>query len=221
MTDNRDKLLDHDYDGIREMDNDLPRWWVWVFALSIVWAVVYFLYFQVLGVGYSSEDSYREELDPGFVRGPNLAPYYYGVIPKYRSPLAVTSDDLDRLSVAHSLAMSAVMSRDTDTPSYVLLSEPADIAAGKDIFLVNCASCHGKLGEGGVGPNLTDNYWLHGSEFNDIVKTVRYGFPTKGMIAWLGTIPEDDIIRAASFVVTLKGSTSPNAKGPEGERTPQ
>jgi cytochrome c oxidase cbb3-type subunit 3 len=218
MAEYKDELLDHDYDGIQEMDNDLPRWWVWLFIISIIWGILYFLYFDVLGIGFSSTDAYRLEMDPGYVRGPGVEATYLGVIPKYRSPLALTSEDVARVQAARSSAGVAVMmSHATDTTTYVALTSAADIASGQQVYMANCASCHGNFGEGGVGPNMTDVYWIHGGEFSDIVRSVRYGYPTKGMISWLGTIPEDDILRAASFLLTLKGTNPSNAKGPEGD----
>jgi cytochrome c oxidase cbb3-type subunit 3 len=108
-------------------------------------------------------------------------------------------------------------SRESDTTTYVAPVDDASLAFGKDTYFVNCASCHGKLGEGGIGPNLTDDYWLHGDDFSSVVKSVRYGYPTKGMVPWLGTLQPDHILRAAGFVMTLRGTNPPNPKAPEGE----
>ena len=130
----------------------------------------------------------------------------------------MTSEDVARVQAARSSAgVTVMMSHETDTTTYVALTSADDIAFGQRIYMVNCASCHGNFGEGGVGPNMADAFWIHGGEFSDIVRSVRYGYPTKGMISWLGTIPEDDILRAASFLLTLKGTNPPNAKGPEGD----
>ncbi len=58
-------LLDHDYDGIRELDNNLPRWWVWLFYLSIVFAVIYMLYYHVLRIGNLQAAEYEKEMKAG------------------------------------------------------------------------------------------------------------------------------------------------------------
>jgi cytochrome c oxidase cbb3-type subunit 3 len=109
------------------------------------------------------------------------------------------------------------MSRESDTTTYVLTTDDATLTAGREIYLRHCATCHGTAGQGGVGPNLTDDYWLHGGSPSDIVKTIRYGFPAKGMVAWLGTLKPDEILQAASFVTNLHGTNPANAKPPEGE----
>ena len=63
MTDSQDPLLlDHEADGIRELDNKLPRWWVWLFNLSIVFAVIYLVYYHVLGDGQMMAAEYRREI---------------------------------------------------------------------------------------------------------------------------------------------------------------
>lgn len=216
MAEYRDELLDHDYDGIRELDNDLPRWWLWLFYLTIIFSILYLIYYHVLGVGYTSDEEYQSEINPSFMRVQSDNPTYFGIIPKYQSPLAVRAQD--KIDVKPAAVVSpGFMTRESDTTIYVAMTDEADIAAGKNIYITNCASCHGNLGEGGVGPNLADDYWLHGNSFTDIVKTIRYGYPTKGMIAWLGQLSPNDIIRSASFVETLKGTNPPNPKAPEGE----
>jgi len=217
MADSNEKLLDHDYDGIRELDNDLPRWWLWMFYAGIVIAILYMLYFHVLNIGYLSTDEYNREMDPGYVRIQDYQPTYFGVLPKYRSPLAATRDDITPAYASAVSGMLVPFSRENDTTTYFALVDDASLASGKDIFLRNCSSCHGNFGEGGIGPNLTDDYWLHGDDFSSVVKSVRYGYPAKGMVPWLGTLQPDDILRASSFVMTLLGTNPPNPKAPEGE----
>lgn len=216
MAEIQDRLLDHEYDGIRELDNDLPRWWLWLFYASIIFAVLYMLYFHVLEFGYSSAQEYIRENDPNFVPERGGGPKYFGIIPRYRSPLAANEDEEMSQTGATEQPL-LFFSRDTDTTTYVALTDGADIAVGNVIFLKSCASCHGPLGEGGIGPNLTDDYWIHGADFSTVVRSVRYGYPTKGMIAWLGTLQPEQILQAASYVTTLRGTNPPNPKAPEGE----
>jgi cytochrome c oxidase cbb3-type subunit 3 len=215
MADHSDKMLDHDYDGIRELDNELPRWWVWLFYVTIIFAIFYMIYYDVLGIGYSSADAYLSEMDPNFVREQDEQPAYLGLLPYYRSPYAATDAEKELSKKVRPVLVR--MTRDTDTITYIALMDDASVAEGRNIYMRNCASCHGNAGEGGVGPNLTDDYWLHGAEFNNIVKTVKYGFPTKGMISWLGQLTMDQIIQVSSYVTTLHGTSPPNPKAPEGE----
>jgi len=217
MADNDGRLLDHEYDGIQELDNDLPRWWLWMFYASIAIAVVYMLYFHVLNIGYLSADEYNREMDPGYIRVQDHEPTYFGIVPRYRSPLAAVHGDIAPADVSVSGGTLVPFSRESDTTTYLAPVDDASLASGKNTYLMNCSSCHGKLGEGGIGPNLTDDYWLHGDDFSSVVKSVRYGYPAKGMVPWLGTLQPDEILRASSFVMTLRGTNPPNPKAPEGE----
>jgi cytochrome c oxidase cbb3-type subunit 3 len=97
------------------------------------------------------------------------------------------------------------------------LTESSELAAGRDIYLQNCASCHGQAGEGLVGPNLTDAYWLHGGSIKDVFKTIKYGVPEKGMIPWQSQLSPSQMAQVASYILSLQGSNPPNAKQPEGE----
>jgi cytochrome c oxidase cbb3-type subunit 3 len=83
--------------------------------------------------------------------------------------------------------------------------------------MANCAACHGQKGEGVVGPNLTDAYWIHGGGIKNVFKTIKYGVPAKGMIAWETQLSPSQIQKVASYVLTLQGTNPPNGKAPEGE----
>ena len=91
------------------------------------------------------------------------------------------------------------------------------IAAGKDIYMTNCSPCHGAEGQGVVGPNLTDNYWIHGGQPADIVKTVVDGVPAKGMIAWKPILGVEKVEQVSAYVYSLVGTNPPNPKAPEGD----
>lgn len=97
-----------------------------------------------------------------------------------------------------------------------ILNSPEDIKAGKDIFTINCISCHGNLGEGTVGPNLTDDYWIHGGGIKNVFATISNGVPAKGMITWKAQLNPKQIQQVSSFVLTLHGTKPPNGKQPEG-----
>lgn len=222
MSDTHDKLLDHEYDGIRELDNDLPRWWVWLFYLCIAWGVLYFLYYHTFGIGYSSADQYRLEIDPNYQRVAASGDRALGILPEYRSPLYSAVRDAafgaDKKPVR---AAYKEERRETDTATYVALTEPADLEAGKAIFIKSCASCHGNLGEGKIGPNLTDDYWIHGAGMTNVVMTIKYGFPTKGMLAWRGELKPQQILQVGSYILALHGTNPPNPKAPQGELVTQ
>ncbi len=98
------------------------------------------------------------------------------------------------------------------------LSDANRIENGKTLFLQNCAACHGKGGEGGVGPNLTDDYWLHGGSVNDVFKTIKYGVPQKGMISWKSQLSPGNIQEITSYIRTLKGTNPANPKAPQGDK---
>jgi len=139
-------LLDHDYDGIKELDNNLPPWWKYGFYLTIVVAVVYLFNFHVLGTGDLQGKEYEKEMAKA------------------------------KLEVEEYMKNSA---NNVDESTVKLLTEAADVAAGKDVFKANCAACHGQLGEGTVGPNFADEYWIHGGSIQDIFKSIKYGWVEK------------------------------------------
>lgn len=219
MSDEKDKLLDHDYDGIKELDNDMPRWWLWLFYITIIWAVLYMLYYHVFDIGYLSSDEYKQEVNPQYVRVSAADDKVLGILDEYHSPFYKTGGDITprMLAMGEDETPFVEVTAESDTATYVELSDAAEISAGKEIFLKNCIQCHGAAGEGGIGPNLADNYWLHGGSFTNVVKSVKYGYPAKGMISWRGFLSEDKILQVASYVRTLKGSNPPNGKAPQGE----
>ena len=104
-----------------------------------------------------------------------------------------------------------------DESNVEALTDESRIAAGADIFAKNCAVCHAADGGGGVGPNLTDAYWIHGNDIKDVFKTVKYGVPAKGMIAWKDQLGAADIQDVASYILSLEGTTPANPKEPQGE----
>lgn len=99
-----------------------------------------------------------------------------------------------------------------------LLQDPAALAEGGEIFGDQCALCHGNSAEGMIGPNLIDNYWLHGrGKIIDIVVSISYGIPDKGMAAWEDRIPKEQILHIAAYIKSMQGTEVENAKEPDGE----
>ena len=95
--------------------------------------------------------------------------------------------------------------------------DPARLEAAKGVFLATCAACHGQQGEGVIGPNLTDGYWIHGKEPGDLLKASIEGFPAKGMPAWGAIVGPEKAVQAAAYVFTLRNRNL-TGKAPQGEK---
>jgi cytochrome c oxidase cbb3-type subunit 3 len=178
-----DMLLDHDYDGIKELDNALPPWWKYGFYITIFIAVIYLLKYEMWHTGPNPTEEYTSEM-------------------------TTAKEEVD--------AYLASMKNNVDEKT-VTMSDAAGIAAGQVTFAKTCVACHGAKGEGGVGPNLTDEYWLHGGNVADLFKTIKYGYPDKGMQSWQSTYSPIQMQELASYIKTLKGTNPPNAKSPQGD----
>ncbi|MDI6032867.1 cbb3-type cytochrome c oxidase N-terminal domain-containing protein [Flavobacterium sp. LB2P84] len=177
-------LLEHDYDGIKELDNNLPPWWVYLFYACIVFGVVYMVRYEVLGAD-NQEMELKKEVAQAKI---DIAEY-----------MKTAPDMMDEKTVT-------------------LLTDPNDLAAGKEIFTTNCAACHRADGGGQIGPNLTDEQWILGGGIKNIFHTlVNGGRDGKGMISWKGTLKPKEMQKVASYILSLKGSNPPDAKAAEGE----
>jgi len=107
----------------------------------------------------------------------------------------------------------------TEIPPAQLVSsrDPSDLDAGMRIFQNKCALCHGKLGEGGAGPNLTDNYWKHGGDVSNLYNVITKGVATTSMTPWETSVTPKERLQLASFILSLQGTNPQGAKEPEGE----
>lgn len=104
-----------------------------------------------------------------------------------------------------------------DETSVVLLTDATSLANGKATYTTNCVACHGAEGQGGVGPNFADEYWIHGGGIADLFKTIKYGVPEKGMISWQSQLNPRKMQEVASYILSFQGTTPPNPKEPQGE----
>lgn len=173
-----DILLDHDYDGIKELDNSLPPWWLYSFYISIVFAALYLGYYHILG-GNTNVQSFEQEMA---IAKAEVANY------KAKNPV-----NLDNMATAN--------------PD-----------AGKKLFKTTCAACHAFDGGGGIGPNLTDEYWILGGGAKNIYNTISEGGRDgKGMIAWKNSLSQDKIQQLVSYVMSLQGTTPEKPKEKQGE----
>ncbi len=192
LDDEKDKLLDHEYDGIRELDNHMPVWWLWLFYFTIAFGIGYLFYYEVFEWGPDQHEEYELEMA--------------AAIEKY---------NLDEEPETVAEAFAWAFSDDTDI-----------IEKGKEIFMgMNnlCFTCHGSAGEGLVGPNLTDNYWLHGCTPEEVAKSITEGFPDKGMVAYGSgaPMPNEDVNALVSYIGSLQGTNPPNPKAIDESRAIQ
>ncbi len=252
-TGRKDLQLDHDYDGIKELDNDLPPWWLYLFYISIAFAVVYMLHFHVIDTGPSSITEYMKEFNPDYVdvtiAGHSIgyqSPWYTGdtditpqLLNKFRQHIGddvafdqlimaakqrATKEQLDLLMASFPSAeiiQPVIAANEPSEPARptgtVALTDDASLAVGSQLYKASCAVCHGRQGQGGIGPNMTDSYWIHGGSMDDIVHLINVGVPAKGMIPWNKTLSQAKIHQVASFIYSLDGTNPPAAKAPEGE----
>ncbi len=121
-------------------------------------------------------------------------------------------------AAADQKAFLAKSANRVDENTVKISTDPEVLTAGKAIFLQNCVACHGEHGQGIVGPNLTDEYWLHGGKINNIFKTIKYGVPDKGMISWEKQLSPKQIAEVANYIKSLKGTNPPNPKAPQGDK---
>ena len=178
-----DELLSgHDYDGIQELNNPMPKWWLWLFYLTIVFAAIYYVRYEVMYTGISQAEEYENEMSE-----------------------AARIMDSQRTKVL-------------DETNVAVLTDEAGLAEGKAIYDKLCLVCHLSNGEGLVGPNLTDEYWIHGGSIGDIFKIIKIGNPTMGMISWKDQLTPVQIQQVASFIYHFEGTNPPNQKAAQGEK---
>lgn len=176
--------LGHNYDGIRELDNRLPPWWLYGFYVTIIIGAIYLWRYHVSETAPLSKQEFE---------------------------IAMKKADEEKA------AYLAKAANNIDENTVTLLKEPAALDAGKTAFVQMCAACHGKAGEGGVGPNLTDEYWIHGGSIKDVFKSIKYGWPEKGMKAWQEDFSPVQIAQISSYIKSLQGSNPPNGKEKQGD----
>lgn len=178
-----DVLLDHDYDGIKELDNALPPWWKYGFYITIVVAFIYIIAYHVTGTGMNPTQEYAAQMEDARIAKEKFD--------------AENKDKVDETKVP--------------------MADAEGIEKGRSIYKDNCVACHGQLGEGGAGPNLTDNYWIHKGSLNDIYASIKNGYPDKGMQSWIIKFNPKEISQIASFIKTLRGTNPAGAKAPQGD----
>ncbi len=171
-------LLPHDFDGIRELDNDPPRWFMYLFYITIFFGVIYVFHYHVYKQGLFQDEEYQREM-----------------------------------------ALAAAAKGPQTEVEIVAFTDEANLAKGKELYKQKaCYSCHGDVGEGNtIGPNLTDEYWIHGGSIKNVYEVLKNGVAAKGMPPFKDQATDEQLLQLASYVLSLKGSNPPNAKAPQGE----
>jgi cytochrome c oxidase cbb3-type subunit 3 len=177
----RNLIEEHEYDGIKELDNRPPPWLMWILYGTIIWSVAYMFYYHVFDVGKTQQEELAAEWSE--------------------------ADDNNPVN-------------DFDETNIKLISNDEKLAEAVDLYNnKTCVACHGANGEGNaIGPNLTDNYWIHGNTPEEVFKVIKYGVPEKGMTPFKDQLTNDDMVLLTSYILNkLVGSEPQNPKDPEGE----
>ena len=175
--------LQHDYDGIRELNNKIPRWWSLSFLLTVVIAIVYLYRFYI-------SETFPLQLD-------ELKMENVKAEKKMKEYLKNSGNNVDENTVK--------------------MADAAGITEGSELYTKNCAACHGYKGEGTIGPNLTDKFWVHDGDLKGIFYSIKYGWVEKGMKAWKDDFSPIQIQNITSYIKSIEGTNPPNAKAPEGK----
>ncbi|MAX69976.1 MAG: cytochrome C oxidase subunit III [Flavobacteriaceae bacterium] len=177
-------ILDHNYDGIKELDNNLPPWWLYGFYATIVFGVIYMVRYHIL----NADDQFAE----------------------YEIEYAEANRAIEEYKKT---AKNLV-----DVNTVELLTEDADLNAGRVIFETNCVACHMADGGGGIGPNLTDQYWILGGGIKNVFRTISEGGRDgKGMVSWKANLKPLEMAQVASYVLQFQGTTPANPKEAQGD----
>lgn len=189
----KDEILEHgqDYDGIKEYDNPLPRWFVLMFYATIAFSFWYMAYYTAK----------TRAIVEATGQGANLA--WSGA----RLAAEVRAAEASRGAFVPPQGDALI----------AYLRDPGNISRGEGLFKANCAACHGEQGQGVIGPNLTDRYWLHGGKPEQILHSISAGWPDKGMPGWEVSQGPEKVHWLAAYVMSLKGRSVTGAKEPQGE----
>lgn len=172
----KDRLFEHEFDGIQEYDNPMPGWWKLIFVFCVIFSVGYWVWYHMGGTGESEITSYKKEMKAfdewkGEQELKALAKLSDAALWKLRSNVAIV--ELGRQ----------------------VFNRPG-----------LCVTCHKADGSGLIGPNLTDSYWIFGNKMMDLYKTVANGGrPGKGMVAWKKTLKNRELIAVVVYTSTLSG----------------
>lgn len=189
MSNEKDQIIQgHSYDGIQELNNPLPGWWLATFYITIVFGAGYYGYYELMGG------------------------------PSHDQQLEMTMAAIQAKQKTAEVDQTKSSGGDDNLDLAGFLSDVEAMKTGEEHYKARCAACHGQKGEGLIGPNLTDNYWIHSKgKAAGLLTAIRKGFPTKGMPPWEAIIPKKDHVALAAYVYSLKGTNPEGGKAPQGE----
>lgn len=179
-------VLNHNYDGIQELDHPLPMWWLAIFYVTIAFAFVYCAY-EWMGMSVGSYEALNMELK--------------------------TIESLTPKSADGEKTNAALMAE--------LRSHPEWTDSARTLYQGRCAVCHAADGGGGIGPNLTDDHWIHGAGAPvDMAVVIEKGVAEKGMPPWGALLKREEIVGLVGLIRSLHGSKPAKPKDPQGEVHP-
>ncbi|MEM1301592.1 MAG: cytochrome-c oxidase, cbb3-type subunit III [Pseudomonadota bacterium] len=195
----------HEWDGIRELNNPLPRWWLWCFYITIVWGVGYTIAFPAWPMissatsgllGYSTRGEVAQE---------------------------IARIDAQNAEVAERLASADLATLSVSDPAYTY-----GVSGGASVFAAHCSQCHGSGAAGAVGyPNLLDDDWLWGGTLADIEYTVRHGIRNEAdfdarwseMPAFSDILSKEEVTHTAEYILSMSGQEHDSTLASLGEAT--
>ena len=172
---------DHEYDGIKELDNPLPPWLKYLFYVTII---ISFSYLILLFV--------------------------------FKDDSIIQAKEYRKAVMAARAKTEVAVKEEAVKAAAAPMTQEQILAAGKITFDKICVVCHGKFGEGLVGPNFTDEYWIHGGKPEDLLKIINEGVLEKGMISYKSQLNKTQINNVIAYILSLKGTNPPNQKAPQG-----
>jgi cytochrome c oxidase cbb3-type subunit 3 len=191
----KDMMLDHEYDGIRELGNPAPPWFMFLFYGTILFAVVYIYRYQISGSGPTQLEEYETEMA-----------------------------EAEQIKAAATATAAATAGPDITAETVTFTDDAEAVKGGKLVFNTNCKVCHADKGMGmaGVGPNLTDEFWIHGGSAKDVFTTIENGVSGK-MTPWKGILTGKQISDVMAYVYAQDVITEDQGgKAPEGQKyTPE
>ena len=225
-----DGTTGHAYDGIKEYDKPLPKWWLVIFFGSIAWGVAYWVFFPGIfpskweGIAtvevdgetvpwtsknelYSELESNNKVFTDNFEKN-ILAKADASGATETLAALAELQATMRRSETPPADLQAQIDEKTAELSPYVekLSENPNALKVGSRLFLQNCAVCHGSNAKGAVGyPNLTDNDWLYGGEASNILTTLHKG-RVGGMAAWRDQIGEDGVRAVSEYVLSISGN---------------
>jgi cytochrome c oxidase cbb3-type subunit 3 len=184
-TPREDRLLEHEADGIREYDNPMPRWWLYILYATVIYAVLYWV-----------------NVIPGIGQG--------------RGRLATYEAEMAKARIQREALAAQGGGAPTEAEVLAIVQDATRLSKGQERYRSLCVPCHRDDGGGSIGPNLTDDYWIHGGTTADLLRTVTTGVLEKGMPAWGQMMKPEELAAVVAYVTTLHGTHPPNPKEPQG-----